>query len=199
MVRAMRSPTTNRTWVSGLCTAFCLTMAVLTSAPVWPAEVGEPSHYKQDDYRSPVPGTLTGGTVVDTTEAQKIWQRGDTVFIDVLPLAPKPDNLPKGTIWREKKRDDIPGSIWLPNVGYGRLNPAMDEWYRGHLERLTGGDKGRPVLIYCLIDCWMSWNAARRALEYGYDNVMWYPDGTDGWSFDGLPLETRTPEKFVRP
>ena len=37
------------------------------------------------------------------------------------------------------------------------------------------------IVIYCLRDCWMSWNAAKRAMTMGYRNVVWYPDGTDGW------------------
>ncbi len=35
----------------------------------------------------------------------------------------------------------------------------------------------------------MSWNAAKRALEYGFSNVSWYPGGSDGWAKAGLPLE----------
>ena len=34
----------------------------------------------------------------------------------------------------------------------------------------------------------MSWNAAKRALTYGYTNVSWFPDGTDGWQEIGLPV-----------
>ena len=32
----------------------------------------------------------------------------------------------------------------------------------------------------------MSWNAAKRALSWGYSNVAWYPDGTDGWRTPGF-------------
>ena len=39
----------------------------------------------------------------------------------------------------------------------------------------------------------MSWNAARRALAYGYDQVIWYPEGTDGWRAAGLPLVPAQP------
>jgi rhodanese-related sulfurtransferase len=39
----------------------------------------------------------------------------------------------------------------------------------------------------------MSWNAAKRALEMGYSNVAWYPDGIDGWAFADLPLQESTP------
>ncbi len=75
----------------------------------------------------------------------------------------------------------------------------MDRWYRDQLEDLTDGDKAKPILIYCLRDCWMSWNAAKRALEYGYVNIFWHPDGTDGWIAEDLPLEVRKPEIFNQP
>jgi hypothetical protein len=39
----------------------------------------------------------------------------------------------------------------------------------------------------------MSWNAARRAVAWGYANVAWYPDGTDGWAEEDLPLEDAQP------
>jgi rhodanese-related sulfurtransferase len=39
----------------------------------------------------------------------------------------------------------------------------------------------------------MSWNAAKRAMEYGYSNVTWYPEGTDGWAFQDYPQETVKP------
>jgi PQQ-dependent catabolism-associated CXXCW motif protein len=50
------------------------------------------------------------------------------------------------------------------------------------------------VVLYCLADCWMSWNAAKRAQEIGYSNVAWYREGTDGWFAAGLPLEETAPE-----
>ena len=39
----------------------------------------------------------------------------------------------------------------------------------------------------------MSWNAARRAVAWGYDSVIWYPDGTDEWEAAGLPLAPSSP------
>ena len=56
------------------------------------------------------------------------------------------------------------------------------------------GDKAALLVIYCLADCWMSWNAAKRALAYGYTNVAWYPDGTDGWERAKLPTSEAQPE-----
>ena len=152
----------------------------------------EPAGYRTQTYRSPTPATLAGARVVDTAEAEKLWKAG-AAFVDVLPHVPRPANLPSGTIWREKTRMDIPGSIWLPDTGYGALAPAAERYLRSGLARVTGGDWDKWLVVYCLADCWMSWNAAKRALEIGYRNVAWYPEGTDGWEFQGLPLQQAKP------
>jgi rhodanese-related sulfurtransferase len=34
----------------------------------------------------------------------------------------------------------------------------------------------------------MSWNAARRAVQLGHKNVVWYPDGVEGWQQAHQPL-----------
>ena len=107
--------------------------------------VPEPDGYRTDDYRAPVPATLAGVRVLTTAEAEEIWRAGKGAFIDVLPHAPKPPNLPAGTVWRDRPRFNIPGTV-----------------------------------IYCQENCWMSWNAAKRVLSYGYPNVAWYPEGTEG-------------------
>jgi rhodanese-related sulfurtransferase len=39
----------------------------------------------------------------------------------------------------------------------------------------------------------MSWNAARRAAEWGYSRVHWYPEGTTGWVAAGLELTRSRP------
>jgi len=154
-----------------------------------PAQEPEPEGYRMDHYRAPVPETLAGGTVVDTEGAFALWQESSVAFVDVLPRPPKPANLPQGTIWRDKPRYSIPGALWLPNVGYGAIADVTDEWFRAGLAKATGGDMAHPVLFFCLEDCWMSWNAAKRALEYGYADVYWYPQGTDGWTFFDHPTE----------
>ena len=156
-------------------------------------QVPEPGDYRMDHFRAPVPDTLKGARVVNAEEAYKIWEAGQTVFIDVLPQAPKPEKLPDNVIWRDNTHDTIRGGVWLPNVGFGKLHPDMHKWFASELQRLTGGDKTRPVLFYCLIDCWMSWNAGKRALEYGYTNVAWFPDGMDGWNLQDYPVETISP------
>ncbi|AUC56111.1 rhodanese (plasmid) [Sagittula sp. P11] len=165
------------------------------AAPLCAEGVPEPDGYRMEEFRAPVPDTLTGGTVIDPEEAHRIWEAGEAAFIDVLPQAPRPPNLPKGTIWRDKPRDTIPGAIWLPNVGYGAIADVTAEYFRRGLKMATGDDPSRPVVFFCLDDCWMSWNAAKRAIEWGYEEVFWLPEGTDGWSFMDYPLEVAKPEE----
>lgn len=155
--------------------------------------VAEPPDYRMDHYRGPVPETLAGGRVVDTQEAHALWQAQAARFIDVLPQPPKPANLPEGTIWRDKPRETIPGAIWLPNVGYGAIADVTADYFRVSLEKVSQGDKTTPLVFFCLEECWMSWNAAKRAISWGYEDVYWMPDGTDGWAFWDFPLETVTP------
>ena len=153
----------------------------------------EPSDYRMDEYRAPVPATLRGATVLDTAQAHALWEKRAAEFVDVLPRPPRPAGLPAGTIWHPKPRQDLPDSIWLPDTGYGALAPIMAEYFASNLRNATKGDRERPVVFYCLAECWMSWNAAKRALALGYTHVDWYPEGTDGWARAGYRLELREP------
>jgi len=153
----------------------------------------EPGTYRLDNYRAPTPKTLAGARVLTTDEAEALWKSGAAIFVDVLPHAPRPANLPAGTIWREKPHMNIPGSYWLPDTGYGELAPSTETYLRDGLRQITGGDINKLLVIYCQRDCWMSWNAAKRVLAMGYRNAAWYPDGTDGWEEAFLPLAKSEP------
>jgi rhodanese-related sulfurtransferase len=96
-------------------------------------------------------------------------------------------------IWREKPRRNISGSSWLPDTEYGALAPVTDNYLRTNLARVTGDDRTKALVVYCLRDCWMSWNAAKRILALGYANVVWYPNGTDGGAEADLPLQESMP------
>ena len=172
--------------------ATTLGIALLIAGAASDAPV-EPAGYRMDDYRSPTPATLQGATVMSTADARIHWERRDAVFVDVLPQVPRPVGLPASTIWREKPREDVPGSVWLPDTGYGALAPVMEHYFEQGLELASGSDRNRMLVFYCLANCWMSWNAAKRAIAMGYTGVAWYPDGTDGWTAMHLPLELRTP------
>jgi quinoprotein dehydrogenase-associated probable ABC transporter substrate-binding protein/PQQ-dependent catabolism-associated CXXCW motif protein len=150
----------------------------------------EPDGYRMADYRAPVPDTLAGGTVLTTEALQGLIETGAPLLIDVMPAARKPA---KTTLWLAPTRANLPGSHWLANTGLGDLAPEFEAYFEAQLAALTAGDRARPLVFYCEADCWMSWNAAKRALALGYRKVAWYPDGTTGWAAAGLELVESAP------
>ena len=91
---------------------------------------------------------------------------------------------------------NLPGSHWLANTGDGELNADWAAYFQKHLHRLSAGDRQRPLVFYCRSDCWLSWNAVKRAARLGYTRLYWYRDGIDAWEAAGLPLSAATPEVF---
>src|SRR5437870_3933670 len=172
---------------------FGLVVLATGASPRQPPSTNEPESYRSENYRSATPLTLRGARVVSTPEARAIWRAGSAAFVDVLPHVPRPPDLPIGTLWQGQRRLNIPGSIWLADTGCGELSASAEDYFRSGLQGVTGGNHAMPVVIYCLRDCWMSWNAAKRAVSWGYTAVIWYPDGTDGWQDAGLPLAEATP------
>jgi len=166
--------------------------ALARAAPDAPA-VPEPAGYRLDDYRSPVPLTVAGGRPIGTSEAEALWREHGALFVDVLPAPRRPEKLPPDALWKPLPRRDIPGSLWLPEVGRGVLRAEFDAYFRDNLARATKGDKAALIVLYCLADCWMSWNATKRAASYGYTRLYWYRDGTTGWEAAALPTEEATP------
>jgi PQQ-dependent catabolism-associated CXXCW motif protein len=146
-----------------------------------------------DDYRAPTPLTVAGGAVLDTSSAHALWASGDAVWIDVLPAPRRPASLPVSAVWMPLAHRDIPGSLWLPDIGRGGLSVEVESYFRHHLEAATKGRQDVPVVFYCLADCWMSWNAAKRAVSWGYTQVYWYRDGIDGWEAAQLPTQKPEP------
>ena len=157
--------------------------------------VEEPDSYRMDDYDAPVPETLSGAHVVGDEAAHALWLTGRVAVIDVMPDFPRPKNLPKDMIWRGRARHSIPGAIWLTDIGRGELSEFGKTQFSQGLEVATGGDFDAPLMFVCRADCWLSWNAARRAVEAGYRRVFWYPEGTTGWTFWDWPTERLNPWK----
>ena len=113
--------------------------------------------------------------------------------IDVFGAAQSRYDELDGTWLVSKTRYSLPGAIWLPEVGRGRLAKEMQDYLAGNLQRLTSFDKDHPIMVFCVADCWMSWNAAQRISELGYTQVYWYRLGTDGWQDIGEPLHPVDP------
>jgi len=152
--------------------------------------VPEPDGYRMADYRAPVPASLEGANVVTAAELKELIATEDPVLIDVMPAPRKPKDT---GLWLPPRRDNIEGSFWLANTGYGELSAEFESFLATSLSELTDNDLERQLVFYCEANCWMSWNAAKRALALGYHQVAWYPDGTDGWLASGMPLVKSEP------
>lgn len=145
--------------------------------------------YRQARYRAPLPAATEGATTLDTAALRRLITAEEPVLVDVYAATRQPaDDRLEATWSVPRPRQSLPGATWLPNVGFAALDPSVERYFRDHLERLTGGDPSRPVVIFCVTDCWMSWNAVRRAAAWGYSRLYWYPEGTDGWRAAGLSL-----------
>lgn len=157
------------------------------------AEFDPATGFRIARYRAPVPPAVEGAQTIFAADIERLVKEKGAVLVDVMAAeGGGPD--PQTGAWRNiKSREHIPGSVWLPDVGRGTISAELDGYFRSNLERLTGGDRARPLVIYCVADCWMGWNAVKRAAGYGYSALYWFPDGTDGWrDWEGV-LATATP------
>jgi PQQ-dependent catabolism-associated CXXCW motif protein len=146
-----------------------------------------PPGLKMEHYRSPTPNCVPNGITLNTTELQTLIQTQQPVLIDVFALLRRMD-AGFGSTWLvNTPHISLPNAVWLPNVGYGQLETDIETWFQQQLQQLTQGNKTKPLVFFCVADCWMSWNAVQRAHSYGYSHVYWYKDGVDGWQAQGLP------------
>ena len=169
-------------------------MKALLVAAVMAASVPEPSGYWTGPNKGDTPATVTGATVIHTAALAKLIKGEKPVLIDVSPAPPPPPDLPAGTVWMAPPHRDVPGSVWLQEAGKGEIAAEAKDFYRTTLDRLTHGSKARAVVLYCHPKCWLSWNAAKRAVSFGYRHVYWYPDGIEGWQEAGKSLAPALPQ-----
>lgn len=146
--------------------------------------------YRLDRYRSPTPTTVEGALTIDTATLQRMLAgKQPPVLIDVFrrPWL-------HGQFVSDEPHQNIPGSLWLANVGEGQPESQWLDYLSHYLNKASGGDHARPLVLYCKSDCWLSWNASKRAAALGYTRLYWYRDGIDAWQQAGLPVQTATPE-----
>jgi PQQ-dependent catabolism-associated CXXCW motif protein len=147
--------------------------------------------YRISHYRGPVPGAPEG--VGRITVQAVAGLRGRALLIDVMP-AEGARRDPDGVWHLAAARQGLPGEHWFPEAGRGVPAPDIAAWFEKGIARLTRGRKDRMIVTFCLSDCWMSWNAARRLRALGYTRVWWLAEGTDGWRDAGLPMIDAVPE-----
>jgi PQQ-dependent catabolism-associated CXXCW motif protein len=146
----------------------------------------EPADYWTGPIHAPVPATLSGGTVVHTAQLQTLLERDDVVLVEVSNAPRRPENLAPNAPWLPTPHVVIPGSLWIAGAGMGAIAPDAETSFRDQLTHATGADLDHPIVVYCHEQCWLSWNAAKRAVRLGYRQVHWYPEGIEGWRAAGL-------------
>ncbi|WP_420327197.1 rhodanese-like domain-containing protein [Mameliella sp.] len=137
--------------------------------------------YRIGRQRAPTPDDIPAPAVLITPDqARKLLAHG-AVALDVFAAQQSRFDELEGTWLVSEQRLSLPGAVWLPEVGRGRLSEIMQRYLTDNLVRITAGDRDRALVIYCVADCWMSWNAAQRIAGLGYSRVYWFRLGTDGW------------------
>jgi PQQ-dependent catabolism-associated CXXCW motif protein len=124
----------------------------------------------------PTPSSIPGGQVVTTKGLVSLVQ-GKAAPYFLFDVLGGPEVLPGA----------MP-AVWLAQPGDFR-----DQTQQQFTQMLAQGTKGRkdiPLVFYCLsTQCWMSYNAALRAINAGYTNVLWYRGGIEAWKMAGLPTQ----------
>lgn len=149
--------------------------------------------YRIARQRAPVPDDIPPpAQVVDAVQARALID-GGALALDVFGAAQSRFDELDGSWLVSKPRLSLPGAVWLPEVGRGAIEPDILRYLQDNLERLTAGDRARPIVVFCIADCWISWNAAQRIAGLGFTRVYWLRTGTDGWLDQGWPLAPVTP------
>jgi len=136
--------------------------------------------YRKADYHAPTPREVPGARTVRTAELRKMMEASTKPWlIDVLGGGLHPT---------------LAGAFWLIGSGAGDFDAAEQKRFVAALGKFAAGDKNAPFVFFCSsVQCWLSYNAALRAVNAGYTNVMWYRGGIDSWRAAGFPTRTSDP------
>lgn len=179
---------------------FCLLLPSLAGADTYleaqakRPELFDPSTgYRIGRQRAPTPEDIPApARLVSTQEAAALLAKG-ALALDVFGAAQSRFDELDGTWLVSKERLSLPDALWLPETGRGRLTEVMQAYLADNLAVATDGHLDHPLVVFCIADCWMSWNAAQRISALGYTAVHWYRLGTDGWLDEGRELVRATP------
>lgn len=143
-----------------------------------------PQQQLQATMHGPTPTRIPGGEVITTDRMiglvqQNMQGRNAALVFHVLGPGPR-----------------LPGAENAgPAAQAGSFNDATQQEFGRYLQQVTGGDKARPMVFYCQsTQCWMSYNAALRAIAMGYSRVYWYRGGIEAWQqAEALAMSTQAP------
>lgn len=130
-----------------------------------------PQQNLQAAMHGPTPTRIPGGEVITTDRVIALVQQnlqGQKAALVFHVLGPGPR---------------VPGAEnAAPASQAGSFNDATQQEFGRYLQQVSGGNKAQPMLFYCLnTQCWMSYNAALRAIAMGYSRVYWYRGGIEAW------------------
>jgi PQQ-dependent catabolism-associated CXXCW motif protein len=172
-----------------LTASLLLASAALAEAPLFSAD-----GYRLSHYRSPTPLSHDNARTLDTAALQQLLrEQPQTRLIDVYRR-----QWLHGQFIEDELHANLPNSLWLANTGDGQLTPQWQRYLREHLRQASQGNTAWPLVFYCRSDCWLGWNAIKRAHHLGYRNLYWYRDGIDAWQQAGLPLIPAQPLPLLR-
>ena len=130
-----------------------------------------PQQTLQANLHGPTPTRIPGGETITTDRVIGLIQQnlqGQQAALVFHVLGPGPR---------------LPGAEnAAPASQAGSFNDATQQEFARYLQQVTGGDKAKPMLFYCQnTQCWMSYNAALRAIAMGHTRVYWYRGGIEAW------------------
>lgn len=177
------------------CAASLLVGVLASSMPGAAQEIAQPGMYGDEDrdwnvppvstlrtgeYHAPTPREIPGGRVVTTYELSHLLAQ---------PQRPHVIDVLGGNVHRT-----IAGAFWMRGAGAGDMSVEEAQRFNDAIAAFAGGDRDRPLVFFCVdSECWLSYNAALRAIAAGYTNVMWYRGGVAAWRRAGLLMTMSDP------
>ncbi len=142
--------------------------------------VAPTKQFRTADYHAPTPREIPGGRVVGTVELSQMLEKQPRPWlIDVLG----------GNVHRT-----VNGAFWMAGAGAGDMTQDEEKRFLAAIAGFAAGDKNRAMVFLCVdSQCWLSYNAALRAIGAGYTNVMWYRGGVAAWRQAGLTMTFTDP------
>jgi rhodanese-related sulfurtransferase len=126
----------------------------------------------------PTPSSIPGGRVIDTLNLVALLSAQPPVPVLIVDALGGPQRLPNA----------MQGAFAAQP---GSFQDQIQQQFAQMLQAATGGNPSLPVIVYCYDpNCWMSYNAALRAIRAGYQNVFWYRGGLWAWEQARLPVQS---------
>lgn len=117
------------------------------------------------------PTAIAGVTIVSPQHAKCLMDRFSQSLLVIAVMA-------DGT--------QLPDAYPIPVLGAAVADAAFTARVATDFTPLTGGNKARPILVYCHhASCQYSANAAEHLVNMGYTRIFWLRDGISGWSKAG--------------